>query len=83
MKFETTYTKHRMAEVGRDLKGHLVPISLLWAGCPPPDETAQGPGLGSLQRWGIDSFSAQPMPVPHEHLSKEFLLSIYPIFPLF
>jgi len=41
-----------MAEVGKDLKYHLVPTTLPWAGCHPIDQAAQGsiqPGLEHLQ----------------------------------
>jgi len=57
-----------MAQVGRNLKDHLVPPLLPWAGTPPLDQAAESPihpGLEHLQGWGIHSFSGQPMPVPH------------------
>lgn len=30
------------------------------------------PGPEHFQRWGTHSFSGQPIPVPHQPLSKEF-----------
>lgn len=44
-----------MAEVGRDLKDHLVPDFHSWTGFHPLDQTARAPiqpGLEHIQGWG-------------------------------
>jgi len=61
-----------MVWVGRDFKDHLIPT-------PPLDQAAQSriqPGLEHCQGGGSHSFSGQPLPVPHQHQSKEFLSCI-------
>ena len=39
-----------MAWIRRDLKDHLVPTPLLWAGCHPPGQAAQGPIQPGLEK---------------------------------
>ena len=48
-------------------------------GLHPPDQAVQGPiqpDLEHLQGWGVHSFPAQPVPMPHHPLSKEFIPNI-------
>ena len=66
---------HRIVWVGKDLKDHLVPVFLPWAGTP-----STRPGCSkthpTCQGWGSHSFSGQPVPMPHHPHSKEFLPNI-------
>lgn len=62
-----------------DLKAHLVPAPVLWAGCQPLDQAAWGPIQLSpecLQGMGTHSYSGQRVPVPHHPLGKELLPNI-------
>ena len=70
---------HRMVRVGRDLKDHLVPILLPWAGT-----SSTTPGCSELHPtcpWtppggGIHSFSGQPVPVFHHPHGEKSLPNI-------
>jgi len=58
-----------MVWVGMNLKDHLVPIPLSWAGHLPLDQVAQSPiqpGIEKFQEGVICTFSGQPIPVPHK-----------------
>jgi len=64
-----------MIWVERDLKGHLVPIPLPWAGtcstrpgCLKPQPSLQV--SGHFKGGGIHNFSGKPVPVPHHQHSK-------------
>ena len=64
-----------MVYTGGDHKDGLAPSPLPWAGCPPPDQAAQGPiqpGLGYLQGCDRHSSPGQPVSVSPCPLSKEF-----------
>ena len=68
-----------MAEVGGDLKDHLVQALYCGQGCHPAGQAAQDPiqaGLECFQGWGTCSLSGQLGPVPHRPLSKKFLLNV-------
>lgn len=60
-----------MVWVQKDIKGHLVPISLAQAGTPFMtrfDQAAQSPiqnDLEHFQTWASNSFSGQSVLVPH------------------
>jgi len=43
-------SNHRMTRVGRDLKAHPIPTTLLWAGLPSTKSGCQGPHQGSPWR---------------------------------
>jgi len=63
----------RMVWIGRNLRDHLVTTT------PPLDQVAQSPvqpGLEHCQGGAINSFSGQPVPVPHHPHSKEPLLYV-------
>jgi len=89
-KTTTTHTgenlqSHRTVWVGEDLKDHLVPTPVRWAGCPSPDQTAQGhsaSGPPCIPGWGTHSSqdSSARASVP---LSKKFLPKISPKSPFF
>ena len=69
-----------MVWVGRDLKDHLVPTPLPWAGTPSTRPGAQSPiqpGLEHCQGGGSHSFSGQPVPVPQHPHREEFFLCIW------
>jgi len=77
---------HRMVWVGRDLKDHLIPTPLPWAGtsstrpgCPKPHPAWPWtlPGRGQPQ------LSGQPVPVPQHPHDEEFLPYIWTKSPLF
>jgi len=64
-----------MAWVGRDLKDHVVPSPLPWAGTPstrPVCSKPHPPGLEDCQGEGSHNFSAPSVQVPHQPHSKEF-----------
>jgi len=71
---------HRMVWVGRDLKGHLVPTPLTWAGTSstrPVSQSSIQPGLEHRQGGGSHSFSGQPVPVPHHSHGEEILQTLF------
>ena len=83
-----------MAWVGRDLKDHEAPMSLLQAGpptfisnsrpgCPGPHPTWPWIRGDVPQGWGIHNLSGQPVPAPHHSLGKELPLNIQPKSSLF
>ena len=74
-----------MAWVGRDLKACPVLCLLLWAGCHPPAQFAQGPiqpGLECLQGWGTHSSSVQLCHSFTAPWAKSFFLTSNLIHPL-
>ena len=54
----------KKAWVGRNLKDHLVPTPCHRQVCHTPDQGPIQPGPENLQGQDIQSFSAQPLPVP-------------------
>lgn len=75
---ENGYISYITFWVGKDFKGHPVPIPCCEQGFLPLDEAAQSPiqpSPGHLQGWGNHNFSEQTVPL-HLH-SKEFLPSIW------
>lgn len=54
-----------MAWFGQDLKDHLGPTPVPWAGLPITISGPIQPGLEYLQGWRIQNFSGQPAPAPH------------------
>lgn len=64
--------------LGWDLKAQPVPISYYGQGWHPLHQITQGPpvqpGIEYLRRWGVHSFSVQPVPVLPHPLSKKFPL---------
>lgn len=70
---------HVMVRVGSDLKNHLVPNPCYGQGYLPLAQVTQSPiqpGLEHHQKWGIHSFSGQPVPVHQHPHSEEFLFNI-------
>lgn len=56
---DTTVQNCRRAWLGRDLRDHLVPAPLMWAGCSSPDQIAHGPiqpGLDHLRGGACTAF---------------------------
>ena len=73
------FVNHRMVWIGRDLKDHLFPTPLPWAGTPstrPGCSKPIQPGLEHCQGWGIHNLSGQPVPVPHHPHGEEFLHNV-------
>ena len=64
---------HRMNRIRRDGNDQIAPTSCCGQGCHSPDQGAQGSiqlGLEHLQGQGIQSFSGEPVPLPHYPVSK-------------
>lgn len=65
------FIDRKMVWVGRDVKDHLLPISLPWAGTPGTRQVVQSPiqsGLEHFQGFSVYSFSGQTISVSY-HLS--------------
>ena len=67
-----------MAQVGENLKNHVVPTPLVWAGCHPLDQAAQHPiqpDNEHFQAWGIQNLFNMSTPVEtHVCLSLKIML---------
>lgn len=62
-----------------DLKDHQAPTPLPWAGKFLLDCVAQSPihtCFEHIQEWGNGDFLQQPIPVPHQPHSREFIPNI-------
>lgn len=64
--------------VGRDIRGYLVPMPLLWVGTPSTRQVVHSPiqtSLEQVQGWSKHDFSGQVLEPHHPH-SREFIPNI-------